>query len=208
MGKPSPASRLAPRLIPRLRQARDLNCFAPLREFLRSRGFRVLFPQVAPTSGVADRAAQLREQIRRFTDEPVNLVAHSMGGLVSRWYIEKEGGKEQVNRLLLLASPWDGSPKAMDILFDGLDTLFRRLFNLFNIGPRSRAMIRTFPSVYQLLPYQDPFLRGLDNEVVDPFNDAAGWLENAQQRQLLLERSPNRTLRLDLKLTGGLGVVT
>jgi pimeloyl-ACP methyl ester carboxylesterase len=115
------------------------------------------------------------------------ILAHSMGGLVSRWYIEKEGGKEKVNRLLLLASPWDGSPKAMDMLFDGLDTLFRRLFNLFNIGPRSRTLIRTFPSAYQLLPYQDPFLRGLNNEEVDPFNDAAGWLDNAQQRQLLLD---------------------
>jgi pimeloyl-ACP methyl ester carboxylesterase len=115
------------------------------------------------------------------------ILAHSMGGLVSRWYIEKEGGKDYVSRLLLLASPWDGSPKAMDILFDGLDMLFRRLFNLFNIGPRTRALIRTFPSVYQLLPYQDPFLRGLNNEPVDPFNEAVGWLENDQQRPLLLD---------------------
>lgn len=120
-------------------------------------------------------------------DAQVWILAHSMGGLVARWYIEKEGGKDQVSRLILLASPWDGSPKAMDILFDGLDTLFRRLFNLFNIGPRTRALIRTFPSAYQLLPYQDPFLRGLNNEVVDPFNDATGWLDNDQQRQLLLD---------------------
>jgi len=115
------------------------------------------------------------------------ILAHSMGGLVARWYIEKEGGKEKVSRLMLLASPWDGSPKAMDILFDGLDTLFRRLFNLFNIGPRTRALIRTFPSAYQLLPSQDPFLRGLNNVPINPFSDAAGWLQNEQQRYLLLD---------------------
>lgn len=115
------------------------------------------------------------------------ILAHSMGGLVARWYIEKEGGKDKVSRLMLFASPWDGSPKAMDMLFDGLDTLFRRLFNLFNIGPRTRALIRTFPSAYQLLPSGDPFLRGLNNEVIDPFDNAAGWLQDEQQRQLLLD---------------------
>ena len=59
----------------------DSNCFAPMREIMRERGFRVLFPQVSPTSGVTERAAQLHEQILSWTDEPVNIIAHSMGGL-------------------------------------------------------------------------------------------------------------------------------
>ncbi len=115
------------------------------------------------------------------------ILAHSMGGLVARWYIEKEEGKDKVSRLMLLASPRDGSPKAMDMLFDGMDTFLRRLFNLFNIGPRTRTLLRTFPSAYQLLPHQDPFLRGLNNEGIDPYKDAAGWLQDEHQRQLLLD---------------------
>ncbi|OGO41972.1 MAG: hypothetical protein A2Z04_01315 [Chloroflexi bacterium RBG_16_57_9] len=114
------------------------------------------------------------------------LIAHSNGGLVARWYIEKEGGKEHVGRLFLMASPWDGTVKAMRLLFDGLEMLFRQQFNLFNLPERSRAMLRTFPSIYQLIPHQDPFLRGLNNEPVDPFNDL-GWLEDEQHRQLLLD---------------------
>jgi pimeloyl-ACP methyl ester carboxylesterase len=38
------------------------------------------------------------------------IVAHSMGGLVSRWFIEKEGGKDVVSRLLLCGTPNGGSP--------------------------------------------------------------------------------------------------
>ena len=30
----------------------------------------------------------------------LHIVAHSMGGLVSRWFIEREGGKDIVNHLI------------------------------------------------------------------------------------------------------------
>jgi len=114
------------------------------------------------------------------------IIAHSNGGLVSRWYIEKEGGKDQVGRLFLMASPWDGSPKSMRILFGGLDMLFRRRFNLFDLPKRSRDLLRTFPSAYQLIPYHDPFLRNEDNQTVDPFTNL-GWIDNQEQHQLLLQ---------------------
>ena len=37
-------------------------------------------------------------------------IAHSMGGLVSRWFIEREGGNEIVQHLVLLGTPNGGSP--------------------------------------------------------------------------------------------------
>lgn len=40
----------------------------------------------------------------------LHIVAHSMGGLVSRWFIEKESGNEIVDRLVLLGTPNAGSP--------------------------------------------------------------------------------------------------
>ncbi|HBY99425.1 MAG TPA: hypothetical protein DEP84_36720 [Chloroflexi bacterium] len=114
------------------------------------------------------------------------IIAHSNGGLVARWYIEKEGGKDRVARLFLMGSPWDGTPKVMWMLFAGLDTLFRRRFNLFDIPRRSRDLFRTFPSAYQLLPVQAPFLRSGNEEPVNPFA-GTGWLETDRQRHLLEE---------------------
>ena len=87
----------------------DLNCFRPLREYLQERGFRVLFPQVAPTSGVVARAAELRDQIRRWTDEPVNVIAHSMGGLDARYMITHLGMAKQVRCLTTVATPHRGT---------------------------------------------------------------------------------------------------
>jgi len=40
----------------------------------------------------------------------LHIVAHSMGGLVSRWFIEREGGNKMVNHLVMLGTPHAGSP--------------------------------------------------------------------------------------------------
>ena len=40
----------------------------------------------------------------------LQIVAHSMGGLVSRWFIEKEGGERVVQHLVMLGTPNGGSP--------------------------------------------------------------------------------------------------
>jgi hypothetical protein len=40
----------------------------------------------------------------------LRLVVHSLGGLVARWFIEREGGSEIVQRLVILGTPSAGSP--------------------------------------------------------------------------------------------------
>jgi triacylglycerol lipase len=85
------------------------NYFAPLHDYFRQRGFRVFFPQVAATGGVVERARQLREQIQRWTDEPVNLIAHSMGGLDARYLIANLGMADQVRSLTTICTPHRGS---------------------------------------------------------------------------------------------------
>jgi pimeloyl-ACP methyl ester carboxylesterase len=136
-------------------------------------------------------AAQLAEAIERWRafkpGADVWLVAHSNGGVVARWYLEKLGGKDRVKRLILLGSPWDGTPKVMKIGFHGTDTFLRNSFNVFGIREKSRDLFRTFPSLYQLLPLQNPFLRDEDNNIVDPFAGGEGWLADAQQRALLAD---------------------
>ncbi|MEM6500281.1 MAG: caspase family protein [Cyanobacteria bacterium P01_C01_bin.89] len=39
-----------------------------------------------------------------------HIIAHSMGGLVSRWFIEQEGGKDMVQHLSMFGTPNGGSP--------------------------------------------------------------------------------------------------
>ena len=40
----------------------------------------------------------------------LDIIAHSMGGLVLRWFIEREGGNRVVRRLIMLGTPNGGSP--------------------------------------------------------------------------------------------------
>jgi triacylglycerol lipase len=93
----------------RMQLPEDLNCFRPLRVFLLERGFRALFPQVSPTSGVVARAKQLRDQILRWTNEPINIIAHSMGGLDARYLITHLDMANRVRSLTTVASPHRGT---------------------------------------------------------------------------------------------------
>ncbi|BAZ08643.1 peptidase C14 caspase catalytic subunit p20 [Calothrix sp. NIES-4071] len=40
----------------------------------------------------------------------LHIIAHSMGGLISRWFIEREGGNKVVQHLIMLGTPNAGSP--------------------------------------------------------------------------------------------------
>jgi pimeloyl-ACP methyl ester carboxylesterase len=130
------------------------------------------------------------------------IIAHSNGGMVARWYIQKEGGKEVVNRLFLLASPWDGAPRALQVLLDGFDIFLLRMFDRLGVKQMVHDAALTFPSFYELLPARLPFLKNRLGQLVDLYKDPH-WLETDAQRALL---GSGRSFTLDLGVE--LGVET
>jgi len=70
------------------------------------------------------------------------IIAHSMGGLVARYYVEVLGGWELCRAIISLGTPYRGSLDALDFMING----YKRL--LLDLA----AVIRTMPSAYQLLP--------------------------------------------------------
>jgi pimeloyl-ACP methyl ester carboxylesterase len=78
---------------------------------------------------------------------PITIIAHSLGCLVSRYYVECLNGKDKVGRLILLGGPHAGVPHAITSLHTGPDLL---PFGL--LGERLREVLITFPSMYQILP--------------------------------------------------------
>jgi triacylglycerol lipase len=84
--------------------------FPGVSQQLRAAGNRVLVPTLSPTGGVADRAAELQAFLdREAPNEPVHLVAHSMGGLDARYMISRLGMSERVLSLTTLGTPHRGS---------------------------------------------------------------------------------------------------
>ncbi len=57
----------------------------------------------------------------------LTIIAHSMGGLVSRWFIEKEGGSQVVNHLIQVGTPNSGS--AWSDLYEMVSVLLSRAVN-------------------------------------------------------------------------------
>lgn len=84
--------------------------FPTIPEMLRAAGNRVLIPFVSPTAGVADRAAQLKAYLDLYSpDEPVHLIAHSMGGLDARYMISRLDMSQRVLSLTTLGTPHRGT---------------------------------------------------------------------------------------------------
>ena len=95
------------------------------------------------TGGVEDLAALVGEKIARLVkrhDLPkIDIVAHSMGGLVARYYVKRLGGDRYVRSLITLGTPHHGTPMAIP--------------GIIALGAFSRA-------VWQLAP-MSPFIRRL-----------------------------------------------
>ena len=94
-------------------------------------------------------AAAIDEWQKRSRDaaRPITIIAHSMGSLVSRYYIEHLGGRERVERIIFLGGPHQGVPKAISALFFGPKSL-----PFGQVGEKLREAVGTFPAIYQLLP--------------------------------------------------------
>lgn len=83
----------------------------------------------------------------RYPDARLILIAHSMGGLVARYFIEALGGWRDTKMLITLGTPHRGSVKALDFLVNGL----RKKFGPVTLLDLTK-FVRSCPSVYQLLP--------------------------------------------------------
>ncbi|SDD02992.1 lipase/acyltransferase domain-containing protein [Rhodococcus tukisamuensis] len=100
-------------------------------------------------------------------DAKLILACHSMGGIVARLYLEMLNGWRETRTLITFGTPYSGSVNALDFLVNG----FRRGWGPFSLD--LTALIRSFTSVYQLLPsYRclegpDDSWLNLDDETVD-----------------------------------------
>jgi triacylglycerol lipase len=84
--------------------------FPGIVDALEKAGNRVLVPQLSPTRGVADRAAELKRFIdRQSPEEPVHILGHSMGGLDARYMISRLGMEDRVLSLTTIGTPHRGS---------------------------------------------------------------------------------------------------
>lgn len=123
---------------------------------------------------VESTALELKERIDEIKAErgveKVDLVAHSMGGLLVKKYLEEFGG-DSIEKFIDIGTPHTGAPKAFKILQYGDNFGFEKVgLNLLNPN-RIKEISQNMPAVYELLPSQEYFDTPDDYYV---FNAASG----------------------------------
>jgi predicted component of type VI protein secretion system/pimeloyl-ACP methyl ester carboxylesterase len=133
-------------------------------------------------------ALRLGEAIERWQlDTPPTIIAHSLGTLVTRYYVERLGGKEAVERIILMGGPHYGTPKGLAAILVGPGML------PFGMGAeRMRHVLATFPSAYQILPIY-PCIFDQNENHIDALKDRS-WLPEKQRPFLGAAQSFRREL--------------
>jgi pimeloyl-ACP methyl ester carboxylesterase len=122
----------------------------------------------------ARRLAAEVESFRRALPDPnakLTMLAHSMGCLVTRYYLDQLGGDAVAGRAVLMGGPQLGIPKFIVAILAGLSVL---PFGM--MGERLRRVVSTFPSAYQTLPTYACVFDG-DGKPIDVYADERWLLE-------------------------------
>jgi pSer/pThr/pTyr-binding forkhead associated (FHA) protein len=133
-------------------------------------------------------AQRLADTIERWpVQHPITIIAHSLGTLVTRYYVERLGGKQVVERVILMGGPHHGTPGGLAAILSGPGIL------PFGMGAeRLRDVLATLPSAYQILPTYHCAVDQHDNDI-DLLKDES-WLPERQRPFLRVARSFRREL--------------
>ena len=122
-------------------------------------------------------AARIVAWRQRMGHGPVTIIAHSMGGLVSRYYLDHLGGDEHVERLIVMGTPNLGIARGAITMLSGAGA------SPFNVArDKTRDIALNGPAYYELLPRYPCVVDTRGNEV-DLFDDDS-WL-TAEHRHFL-----------------------
>ncbi|MEK7194332.1 MAG: right-handed parallel beta-helix repeat-containing protein [Patescibacteria group bacterium] len=123
----------------------------------------------------------------------VIVVAHSMGGLLTKLYLKNFGGNS-IDRFIDVATPHNGSPESFRTLLDGETDI--PILNRDTI----KSITQNMPSVYELLPSRDYFdvtdndykyyvFDGVNNNQRLTFDETKQYLKNSGRNSLLVDRA-------------------
>jgi uncharacterized delta-60 repeat protein len=153
--------------------------YGPLLDALANAGYRpnsnpptlFVFPYDWRKSN-ADNAIALKNFIvdvrAMHSGSDVDIVAHSMGGMLAQRYIlDNPNGSHHVAKLITIATPWLGAPKVVNTLETG--EFFDGISNLIVMQSTLKKLVEFFPGAHELIPTPRYFDLG-----GHPFKEA-GW---------------------------------
>ena len=107
--------------------------------------------RVAASKLQRESAVWLARRRKDYPDARIILIAHSMGGLIARYFLEVLEGWRDTRALITFGTPYRGSVNALETLVNGV-----RKLGLLDLTELSRS----FTSTYQLLPIYPCLIEG------------------------------------------------
>jgi triacylglycerol lipase len=187
----------------------------PLDRYLQGQGRNVFMLDlgIINIGDIRKSAELLVYEVERLIDlyskkhnfKKVDIVAHSMGGLIAYYYVKKLGGHRAVRKLITLGTPFRGTWAALlgtamfGLLSRGVSQMLPRSQFLKELHAPNRNRIRT--KVYSLAaqydtisPPESCFLKGATNRIL-PLGHASLLIDKRvfQNIVLFLEGEENRS---------------
>ena len=174
-------------------------------DFFTSNGYTpgqdlFLFPydwrkDISNTASLLDQKIQSIKQ--QTGSQKVDIVAHSMGGLVARNYISDSGRAQNVRKLFTLGTPHLGAPDLLKGLRYGLCLKYEVGSYCLSLAPSEmKDVLQNMISSFQLAPSQSyfNFYSNEDNQHPYPYKTESGALNYAQIKNLLSNYGHNTSL--------------
>jgi hypothetical protein len=120
-----------------------------------------------------DEVIERTKLLRHYSDygdvEKVDIVAHSMGGLLLCEYLYENANDHRIGKIATMGTPFQGSIEAIAKLTSGMSLLAGDI-----PSERKRESARITPAVYQLLPSYTKSVIDTDGKNIDIF-DPQKW---------------------------------
>ena len=135
---------------------------------------------------------KIKQVLTQTGSDNVDIVAHSMGGLVSKQYLFTEGS-DVVDQVVFVGTPHLGAPKTFKALMYG-DDMGYKFFLLGLSRSRMRHISQNMPAVFELLPSQTYFNKvggyvvdGTDssNEVLMSYAEVQDYMISEGRNELM-----------------------
>lgn len=178
--------------------------FSRMIAFLKQGGWKVYDIDLVPndgTKGLDDLAQQLANKVEAIfpPEQPFDLLGFSMGGIVSRYYVQRLGGINRVERFITLSAPSNGT--AIAYFNQGLGCVQMRPNSvLLRDLNRDAAMLSqiNFTSIWtpydmMIVPASSSIMPVGDNIMVSVFNHA--WMLTDLKSLNAIHQSLNKAVK-------------
>lgn len=120
----------------------------------------------------------LQEKLVNEKLEGFRFLTHSMGGLIMSCYLNLQSNYNHIDKVILCAPPFLGSPYAYVHMIKGDGGIKSFLNKLFGRDQDIRKVVRTYPSIYELLPVYEDALKYTDDGKNASLLSASSWQSN------------------------------